>query len=235
MKKNLFPLLFFSLLIFSCTANEHAANILNSTNISETEEYISKAHPEDPKKKILKQRVIALKNAEWTKGRKDAKPMAARPIILEMPSKSAFRKNPAESEALFKKLLAETPERHKEKTTKLLNAIFNQDINSNEAILLLKNNSDCNMILEISGKRFYNLAVPAKSENSIVLEKDNYTLSGSLCDVSYKSEKNFNKSIVIILGNPENVINKEVTKDINPIVNDKKKTTKKVLPKKKNK
>ena len=52
MKKNLFPLLFFSLLIFSCTANEHAANILNSTNISEIEEYISKAHPEDPKKRF---------------------------------------------------------------------------------------------------------------------------------------------------------------------------------------
>lgn len=214
MKKILFPLVFFSLTIQSCASNEHKDNILNSTNIAEIEDYISKAHPEDPKRRVLKQRVIALKNADWVKGRKDAKPMAARPVIMDLPSKKSFQKNSPESEAVFKQLLAETPEEHKEKTVKLLNSIFNQDVSNNEVILLLKNNSDCNLVLEISGKKFYNLPVPAKSENSLVLEKDTYTLSGNVCDVPYKSMKEFSKGAVIILSNPETVKKVAVTEDL---------------------
>jgi len=208
MKKILFPLIFFSLIIQSCASTEHRDHILNSTNIAEIEDYISNAHPEDPKKRVLKQRVIALKNADWVKGRKDAKPMAARPVIFDLPSKNAFRKNTPESEAVFRKLLAETPEEHKQKTTQLLNAIFNQDITSKEVILLLRNNSDCNLVLEISGTKFYNLPVPAKSENSLVLDKDTYTLSGTVCDVPYKSIKEFSKGAVIILSNPETITDK---------------------------
>lgn len=214
MKKILFPLVFFGLTIQSCVSNEHRDNILNSTNIAEIEEYISKAHPEDPKRRVLKQRVIALKNADWVKGRKNAKPMAARPVILDLPSKNSFKKNSPESEAVFKQLLAETPEEHKQKTTQLLNAIFNQDIASNEVILLLKNNSDCNLVLEISGKKFYNLPVPAKSENSLVLDKDTYTLSGNVCDVPYKSVKQFTKGAVIILSNPETVKKEELQPEV---------------------
>lgn len=150
-------LVFFSLITQSCVSNEHKDNILNSTNINEIEVYISKAHPEDPKRRILKQRVIALKNADWVKGRKDAKPMATRPVFLDLPSKNAFRKSTPESEAVFKQLLAETPEAHKQKTIQLLNTIFNQDISSNEVILLLKNDSDCNLVLEISGKKNFTI------------------------------------------------------------------------------
>lgn len=214
MKKILFPLVFFGLTIQSCVSNEHRDNILNSRNIAEIEEYISKAHPEDPKRRVLKQRVIALKNADWVKGRKNAKPMAARPVILDLPSKNSFKKNSPESEAVFKQLLAETHEEHKQKTTQLLNAIFNQDIASNEVILLLKNNSDCNLVLEISGKKFYNLPVPAKSENSLVLDKDTYTLSGNVCDVPYKSVKQFTKGAVIILSNPETVKKEELQPEV---------------------
>ncbi|KQT19256.1 hypothetical protein ASG31_17920 [Chryseobacterium sp. Leaf404] len=224
MKKILFPLVFFSLIIQSCAANEHKDNILNSTNIAEIEEYISKANSENPKRRILKQRVIALKNADWVKGRKDAKPMAARPVIMDLPSKNSFKKNSPESEAVFKKLLAKTPEEHKQNTVKLLNSIFNQDISGNEVILLLKNNSDCNLVLEISGKKFYNLPVPAMSENTLVLDKGMYTLSGNVCDVPYKSMKEFSKSALIILSNPETVTKESLEKE-------KEKTA---IPKKKN-
>ncbi|WP_128414188.1 DUF6759 domain-containing protein [Chryseobacterium sp. Leaf394] len=228
MKKILFPLVFFSLIIQSCVTNEHRDSILNSTNIAEIEDYISKAHPEDPKRRVLKQRVIALKNADWVKGRKDAKPMAARPVILDLPSKNSFRKNSPESEAIFKKLLAETPEEHMLKTTELLNAVFNQDITNNEVILLLKNNSDCNLVLEISGKKFYNLPVPSKGENSVVLDKDTYTLSGTVCDVPYKSVKQFSKGAVIILSNPETVKKEEIHTEVEKTsVPKKKKTSKK--------
>lgn len=203
MKKKLLSFFVCCLVFSSCATNADREDILKSKNINEIEAYLSKAHSQDPKKRILKQKIIALKNSEWTKGAKDAKPMAARPVIFDLPSKSSFKKNTPESEAVFKKLLAETPEEHKQKTVKLLNSIFSQDISSNKVILLLKNNSDCNLVLEISGKKFYNLPIPAKSENSLVLEKDTYTLAGNLCDVPYTSVKEFSKGAVIILSNPE--------------------------------
>lgn len=203
MKRKLLLPFFFNLIILSCASHEPKENILNSKNIAEIEDYISKAHPEDPKKRILQQRVIALKNAEWVKGKKDAKPMAARPLILDFPAKNSLRKNSPENEALFKKLLEETPEEHKQKTIKLLNNMFSQEVENSEAIVLIKNNSDCNLALAISGKKFYQLAVPSKGENSLVLDKGAYNLSGSVCDIPYSSKKDFSKSMLIILSNPE--------------------------------
>lgn len=202
MKKNLHAFFFFSLIISSCATTTDRMDVLKSTNISEIEEYLSKAHPQDPKRGILKQRVISLKNSEWTKGAKDAKPMEARPVFIELPDALSKKRDSEANQEIFRKLMSETSEEHKEKTKNLLNNIFNEDINNQEAILLLKNNSDCNLVLEISGKKFYNLAVPAKSENFIVLNKDSYNLSGNLCDVKYQSSKNINKSLVVVLQNP---------------------------------
>jgi len=203
MKKKTLTFFFFGLILSSCASNTvDKVDVLKSTNISEIEEYLGKAHPEDPKTRILKQRIIALKNAEWTKGAKNAKPMEARPVFMELPNQLTNKRNSEANLQVFKKLMSETSEEHREKTKKLLNNMFNEDITHNEAILLLKNNSDCNLILEISGKKFYNLAVPAKGENFIVLNKDTYTFSGNVCDVKYQSSKEINKSLVVVLQNP---------------------------------
>lgn len=239
MKKKTFTFFFFSLIISSCASNSaDKVDILKSKNITEIEEYLGKTHPQDPKKNILKQRVIALKNAEWTKGAKNAKPMEARPVFIELPDQLSSKKNSEANQEIFKKLMSETSEEHKEKTKKLLNTLFNEDITHNETILLLKNNSDCNLVLEISGKKFYNLAVPAKGENFIVLNKDSYKFSGKLCDVPYQSSKDISKGLIIVLQNPalqsddnknliaENVLNKD---------SEKKEAKKSLLPKTKRK
>ncbi|MFC0429040.1 DUF6759 domain-containing protein [Chryseobacterium scophthalmum] len=198
MKKKTLTFFFFGLILSSCASNTvDKVDVLKSTNISEIEEYLGKAHPEDPKTRILKQRIIALKNAEWTKGAKNA-----RPVFMELPDQLNSKKKSEANLEVFKKLMSETSEEHREKTKKLLNNMFNEDITHNEAILLLKNNSDCNLVLEISGKKFYNLAVPAKGENFIVLNKDTYTFSGNVCDVKYQSSKEINKSLVVVLQNP---------------------------------
>ncbi len=176
-------------------------NILESKNISEIEEFLKTAHPDDPKRSVLKSKVIALKNSEWTKGKKDAKPMEARPVISEISSSLMKNSNASETED-FKRLIASTPAEHKDKTVKLLNAMFNEDISSKEVILLFKNNSDCNIVLRIQGKDFYNLAVPAKGENSIVINKGSYTLTSHVCDVLYSSQKEIKKSIFLTINNP---------------------------------
>lgn len=202
MKKSIFIILLCTL--FSCkstSAKSSSQNILESTDIKEIENYLATTYPDDPKRSVLKPKLIALKNAEWTKGKKNAKPMEARPIISEIPSDAIRRPNSEEAEE-FKRLIASTSQEHKDKTVKLLNAMFNEDINSKEVILLFKNQSDCNLVLKIQGKDFYNMAVPAKGENFIVINKGTYTLTGNVCDVVYSSKKELNKSLFLTINNP---------------------------------
>ncbi|WP_343660014.1 DUF6759 domain-containing protein [Chryseobacterium sp.] len=202
MKKNFLTILFFTFLFSNFTqAQKGSKDIMKSTNIKEIEEYLKNTHPDDPKKSVLKPKLIALKNAEWTKGARTAKPMEARPVIGDIP-KNAMRNPNSDDAEMFKKLIAETSSEHKEKTVKLLNAMFNEDINRNEAILLFKNNSDCNIVLRIEGNEFYNLAVPARAENFIILTKDSYTLSSNICDIKYSSQKDIKKSIFVTIENP---------------------------------
>lgn len=202
MKKNFLTVLLFTFLIPSFAfTQKKSKDILKSTNIREIEEYLKTAHPDDPKRSVLKPKLIALKNTEWTKGAKNARPMEARPVITDIPNR--FMRNSSSSDAEeFKKLIAETSDQHKEKTVKLLNAMLDEDITKKEAILLFRNNSDCNIILRIEGKDFYNLAVPAHGENFIVLNKGSYSLNSNVCDVKYTSQKDIKKSIFVVIENP---------------------------------
>lgn len=199
--KFLTTLLFIFLVPVLTPAQKKNKDILKSTNTKEIEEYLKNAHPEDPKRSVLKPKLIALKNAEWTKGAKTAKPMEARPVITDIPNR--FMRNSSSDDAEeFKKLIAENSDQHKDKTAKLLNTMFDEDITRKEAVLLFRNNSDCNIILRIEGKDFYNLAVPAHGENFIVLNKGSYSLNSNICDVKYTSNKDIKKSIFVAIDNP---------------------------------
>jgi hypothetical protein len=57
--------------------------------------------------------------------------------------------------------------------------------------------------VKISGKKFYNLDVPAKNQNYILVDKGYYTLTTSVCDAKYSSVKNINKDIVVTLNAPK--------------------------------
>lgn len=211
MKKNTFIFsLLFVMISSSVAAQKNSKNILKSTNIKEIEEYLNTTFPEDPKKSVLKPKLIALKNQAWTKGRKDAKPMEARPVITEIPN-SIMRDSNSKDAEEFKRLITETSKDHKEKTAHLLNAMFDEDITSKEAILLLKNNSDCNLVLKIQGKEFYNMAIPAHGENFIVINKGIYILNSNVCDVKYNSQKDIRKNILLSINNPTQVGNKPIS------------------------
>jgi hypothetical protein len=232
MKKILTTLLFFFLISGSASAQKKHKDILKSTNTKEIEDYLKNAHPDDPKRAVLKPKLIALKNSNWTKGAKTAKPMEARPIMTEIPNRFLRNSNSNDAEE-FKRLIAETSDQHKEKTVKLLNAMFDEDITSKEAVLLFRNNSDCNIILRIEGKDFYNLAVPAHGENFIVLNKGSYTLNSNVCDVKYASQKDIKKSIFVVIenpGTPRSDVHKDAAKDQKeaaPVKPSKKKRSKK--------
>ncbi len=175
-------------------------DILNTKDIGKIEAFLKTAHPEDPRRTVLKPKLIALKNEEWTKGKLNYKPMAPRPVMTDIPSAVLVNRNSTEAEE-FKNLMVENSSAHKDKTVKLLNQLFDNDPTNKEAIILVQNNSDCNLIMRIQGKDFYNLAVPAHGENTIVMKKGDYTFSSDICGTRYSSSKKIVKSLMVMLNN----------------------------------
>jgi len=141
--------------LFFAQKNRNA--ILRTNSITEIENYLLTAHPDDPRVFLLKQRLINLKNNAWTEGAKYSKPMAPRPI------ENNPIMNNYSSEQEFEKLLQEArlDKEHKKNTISLLNTMFSNNSDINEAIILIKNTTNCNMVLNIYGKeKQYKLAVP---------------------------------------------------------------------------
>lgn len=93
---------------------------------------------------------------------------------------------------------SEASEAHK-KTADMLTHIFNNDINKNEAYINIKNRSSCNLVIKISGKKYYNLTVPAKGQNFILIDKGEYVLTTMVCDAKYSSIKKVTQDIEIAL------------------------------------
>lgn len=85
------------------------------------------------------------------------------------------------------------------KTASMLSHLFNHDPSDKEAYINIKNKSNCRLIVKISGKKYYNLDVPAKGQNYIMIEKGEYVLTTMVCDAKYSSLKKINKDIEIQL------------------------------------
>lgn len=91
------------------------------------------------------------------------------------------------------------PSEANKKTAAMLTHLFNNDINKNEAYINIKNRSACNLIVKINGKKYYNLSVPAKGENFILIDKGEYVLTTMVCDAKYSSLKKITQDIEIAL------------------------------------
>lgn len=85
------------------------------------------------------------------------------------------------------------------KTASMLSHIFNNDPNDKEAYINIKNKSKCNLIVKISGNKYYNLEVPARGQNFVMVEKGEYILTTQVCDAKYSSLKKIQKDIQIEL------------------------------------
>lgn len=191
MKKIVFAITLVSTLPISAQKNK--SDILKSVNISEIESFLKTAHPDDPRRNILKSKVLKLKNDSWMNQRSLVAYRTKMPPLQVKENSSISDFEDAEFQLLL------NAESKKEKTVQLLNQLFDNDISNNQAILLVQNNSDCNMILKIEGKEFYNLAVPSKGENSVILNKGQYSLKGNVCEVPYSSGKSIAKNTMVTL------------------------------------
>ncbi|MDR3025702.1 DUF6759 domain-containing protein [Chryseobacterium sp.] len=93
---------------------------------------------------------------------------------------------------------AEPSEENKRRAA-MLTHLFNNDVNKSEAYINIKNKSSCNLIVKISGKKYYNLSVPAKGENFILVDKGEYIMTTMVCDAKYSAPKKITQDIEIAL------------------------------------
>ncbi|MEY8761148.1 DUF6759 domain-containing protein [Chryseobacterium tongliaoense] len=93
---------------------------------------------------------------------------------------------------------SESGEKNK-KTAAMLTHLFNNDPLDKEAYINIKNRSKCNLIVKISGKKYYNLDVPANGQNFLLVDKGEYVLTTMVCDAKYSSLKRISKDIEIEL------------------------------------
>lgn len=91
------------------------------------------------------------------------------------------------------------PSEHAKKTASMLSHIFNHDPNDKEAYINIKNKSKCNLIVKISGNKYYNVDVPARGQNFIMVDKGEYVLTTQVCDAKYSSLKKIQRDIQIEL------------------------------------
>lgn len=209
-------IIFFALSIITCisvSAQKKYSNIINSTSTAEIENFLREAHPDDVRRNVLKRKLVTLKNEKWMSRGKtnytnpqsknaDSKNSISQTVISKPAS---YTPKVTTEEEEFQRLFTETPQSHKDKTVKLLNQIFDNDITNEQAILLIKNTGDCNMIVRIQGKEFYNLAVPAHGENFMTVKKGNYRLSGNMCEAKYNTSKSIGKNMLVTLTKSPNV------------------------------
>ncbi|QBO58166.1 DUF6759 domain-containing protein [Chryseobacterium salivictor] len=192
MRKSIcFLLLFIS--FFSYAQSKYTVGqVEKSTDVQVIANFI-KFNPDHPRTPEFKRKLFAVMNNDKTPVQQ-AK--VAKPTIT--PVNKTTLKNEV------KKEVAKNGSNANHKGTEdLLNHLFNNDPSSKTAYVLIKNKSKCNLIVKLSGKKFYNLNIPANNENFIMVEKGSYSITTMVCDAKYSSAKNIAKDIVITLNAPK--------------------------------
>ena len=91
------------------------------------------------------------------------------------------------------------PDAKAKRTAEVLTHLFNNDPNKKDAYVLIRNKSECNLIVKLEGKNFYNLDVPKMGENYILVQKGTYRITTMICNAQYASVKNISQDIEINL------------------------------------
>ena len=182
--KKIYYLLFFIFSVLS-SAQKYTPEQVEKTDDPKVVANFIKYNPNHEKTPEFKRKLFAMINGD--------KSAIAKPKVEPINKKemaTAVRKDVKQTGTVSEK---------NKKTAEILTHLFNNDPNKKEAYIYIKNLSKCNLIVKISGKKFYNLTVPAKNDNYILLDKGTYTLTTSVCDAKYSSVKNVNKDLEITL------------------------------------
>lgn len=182
--KKIFLLSFF-LVSISIFSQVNVFEAKRSTDRAVIEKFI-RDNPNHPAVPELKQRILSLKyggNAQ-----------VAKPTVTPM------TENKIEKTSKIGTTAAKgEPSEQAKNTAAVLTSLFNNDPNKKEAIVQFVNKSKCVLVIKISGKKFYNLTVPANGQNYILVDKGSYNVSTSICDATYNQNKAFTKDLIITL------------------------------------
>ena len=109
-------------------------------------------------------------------------------------------KTDKEEEAAFEALMKSENEKNKKAlTAQVLNEMLGGDETDALSLLLVKNVSECNMVLKVEGKTNYNIPIPANGQNAIMVEKGVYQLTGKVCELQYEAQKDLNKNLLVAI------------------------------------
>ena len=109
-------------------------------------------------------------------------------------------KTDKEEEAAFEALMKSENEKNKKAlTAQVLNEMLGSDESDALSLLLVKNVSECNMVLKVAGKTSYNIPIPANGQNAIMVEKGVYQLTGKVCELQYETQKDLNKNLLVAI------------------------------------
>lgn len=182
MKKFLYLFGFLASSILFSQSNYTEAQVENSNDPQVIANFI-KNNPNNPKTPEFKRKLYALISAKGS--------IAAKPKVAPLDKNKLERQ-------VNRDLKDGSNDRNK-KTAELLTHLFSNDPNDKSAYIQIENKSACNLIVKISGKKYYNLTIPARNNNFILVDKGTYTLTTSVCDAKYSSVKNVIKDMVITL------------------------------------
>ena len=191
MRKYLYFLFFFTSFLAFSQSKYTVAEVEKSTDPKVIANFV-KYNPDHPKTPEFKRKLLASIN--------NNKPATAKAAVAKPEVKPI---STAKLKTDIKKDVAKDGVNDKQKrAAELLNHLFNTDPSSKEAYVQIVNKSKCNLIVKFSGRKFYNLDVPANNQNYILVNKGNYTLTTNVCDAKYSSVKNIGKDIVVTLNAP---------------------------------
>lgn len=195
-------------LVFSFLATAQTAEQAERSSDPKVIAGFIKNNPSDPKVPQLRRKLFALINNTKSPA-EQAK--VAKPTIAPLTPKTAEAGlSPEKKNAVIEaarssnpsKALPKPTDAKTQQTVAMLNHLFNSDPSSGEALIQIKNKSRCNLIVKISGPKFYNLSVPVGGNNFIMVKKGSYRLTTSVCDAAYSSLKKVNRDLVITLNAP---------------------------------
>ena len=172
-------LLVFSTFLFSQTSQELDKAML-SKDPKVIAEFIKK-YPNNKNTAFLQRKL----NSMTGSGNAAAKP-SIQPLNTEKLEKQV-EKSEAKGE----------PDAKAKRTAEVLTHLFNNDPNKKDAYVLIRNKSECNLIVKFEGKKFYNLDVPKMGENYILVQKGTYRITTMIGKAQHASVKNITQDLEI--------------------------------------
>lgn len=182
-------LLIFGLLVSAvmCSQSKYTQAQVEKSNDPQVIANFVKYNPDNPKTPEFKRKLYSIISGKSSK--------VAKPKVTTL--------TPRKLEKEVRRDLKDGSNDKNKQTAAVLTHLFNNDPSDKNAYIQIVNNSSCNLIMKISGKKYYNLTIPAKNNNFIMVDKGTYTLTTSVCDAKYSSVKSVKSDIIITLSNPK--------------------------------